>query len=191
MGWATRWSATRNSRALFWIRDLRHKALPQQAREYLEDHYLHAGGDLYVLGFKTPAADDEPVTQTFEFIREGEYYIHRGGPVPKGRKRSDLVIDGQPLIGRKFYFEEKPYEIVVRAHSPEYVITPVKGSFFETDRTNLHFSMMFQYKATRSKRAPQRESNGESKDVPAEADRDARGGESADESANPRTESAP
>jgi hypothetical protein len=164
----------RDSRALFWIPDFRTKQLPQPTQHYLESHYIRGDGDLHVLGFETPKTGPEAATQTIEVIRAGDYYIHRANPPPPGRpaRETDLLLDGAPLRQNRLFLHEREYTVTARPHSPRYLITPVKSSFFSVGDRESHderdgardeesrderrprFSMLFQHHAQRARAEP-------------------------------------
>jgi hypothetical protein len=157
----------RDSRALFWIRDLRTKQLPLPTQDYLESHYIRGDADLYVLGFETPKTGSEPETQVIDVIRAGDYHVHRANPPPGGRRHraTDLLLDGAPLRQRIVAFDEREYTVTVLPHSPKYLITPVDSAFFSVgghtdadddfehagDGRRPHYSITFQHHGRRAR----------------------------------------
>jgi hypothetical protein len=150
----------RDSRAMFWLRDLRTKQLPAATQAYLETHYIRGDGDLHVLGFATHATETETQTQTIDVVRAGDYYVHRANPPPRDRpgRASDLLLDGTPLRTNRISLAEREYRVTVLPHSPRYLITPVESTFFakmneKEDPTEKRprFSMIFQHRGSRSR----------------------------------------
>ena len=138
----------RRSQALFWIRDLRSRRLPKSVQDYLESHYIDAGGDLHVLGFEAAPTQQAQKTQTIDVIRSSDYFIHRIGPrALLGRARpSDLQIDGRTLKAGKIRLEAGSHEITLWPYSAGYVITPMPAAFFMSGPADLEYSMMFEYR---------------------------------------------
>jgi hypothetical protein len=143
----------KRSQALFWIRDMRSRKLPQPVRDYLESHYVRADGDLHVLGFREAPTQQARRTRTIDVIRPGNYFVHRvvvvdhtGALEPLREARpGDVLIDGRPLKSDSVWLEAKSYEITLRRYSAGYVISPMPASFFVSAQRGLHYSMMFEY----------------------------------------------
>jgi hypothetical protein len=144
----------RRSEALFWIRDKRSWKLPEPVRDYLESHYVRGDGDLHVLGFKEAPTQQARRKRTIDVIRAGYYFIHRfvvidyaGAPLPlREAQTNDLLIGGRPLQADGIWLEARSYEVTLRPNSAGYVISLMPASFFAREQTNLHYSMMFEYK---------------------------------------------
>ena len=146
--------------ALFWISDMRTKELPEATQDYLSSHYTRGDRDLHVLGFDTEATTTEPRTTTIDVIRAGNYYLHRVNRPPRERpsRRTDILLDGEPVHTNQIFLKERKYALTVLPHSPRYVVTPVETSFFslgkkiEAEAAGIeldeekrpHYSMMFQ-----------------------------------------------
>ena len=141
-------SEYRDSRALFWIWDMRFRELPKVARDYLESHYVHGGDGLYALGQWAPAADDEARTVLFEVVQPGDYYFHRAprGPRPtRPRRAPELFVDGRPVDGDQMHLDAGIHRVEVQPHSPAYVISLADAAFFDRNPGPARHSMMFQY----------------------------------------------
>jgi hypothetical protein len=138
----------RKSRALFWIWDMRFRNLPKPARDYLQQHYIHGGEGLYVLGTRTPATGDEPQVVRFELIRGGEYQFHKGrsaGSERQGSATGPLLVDGKPLSSSRMQLDAGVHELRIPPGSPAYRITPVDASFFDHKPAPPRYTMMFEY----------------------------------------------
>ena len=183
----------RRSRALFWVRDLRSKAMPQPVQDYLESHYLSGGGNLFVMGFSTPRTRDFPEYVKIDVVRAGRYYIHLSGPRPRRGRPFDLVIDGKPVTSARMILVEGVHEVMSLPYSPTYLITLVPASFFDFRPSKKHYSMMFEYRdpkrrrmrhlaaAGRKRTADEDEMLADSADAPEPALRAEASGESDDE----------
>lgn len=145
----------RRSRALFWIQDGRFRELPKPARDYLQQHYVHGGDGLHVLGTRTPAGGDADRVLRFEVVRAAEYRFH---PVPGSTGAAvpaeDRVrVDGVAPRGGRLHLEPGVHEIRVLPGAPSYRIAPVAASFFDAKPAPARYTMMFEYREHRAAEA--------------------------------------
>jgi hypothetical protein len=129
----------RDSRALFFIRDLRQRKLPEVVTQYFSDHYVHVDGDLYVLGFETAASTSDTAPRDLELIRSGDYFVHVAVPSARGRlvtatavgEPTALRIDGREISGGRIHLEEGVHRVSVQPGAPVYIVSPLPAEAFE------------------------------------------------------------
>jgi hypothetical protein len=120
----------RESRALFWIRDLRLARLPVAVRAFFREHYVPADGDLYALGFRTPRTLETGYEAVIEVIREGEYRVFPASPIGVGDPPPfEVRIDGERVRGAR-YLAEGRHRLEVGPGAPPLVISPLPPEVF-------------------------------------------------------------
>jgi hypothetical protein len=167
----------RRSKALFWIKDVRLRQLPEEVNQYFESHYLRVDGDLYGLGFRIPAYGGEEREVEIDVVRAGYYHIVpsslRKGDDEGSRRLSfpgDVSIDGKRIRGRGLQLDEGTHRVAIELGSPRFLLSLLPINAFapgvrEPGQPALHHTMLFEYRppdaaagaaATRS-RAPRAE----------------------------------
>jgi hypothetical protein len=153
----------RSTQAIFWIRGLRSRQLPQRVQNYLLSHYIPFDASLYVLGFATEStASDEGATRRVDIVREGEYHISldpgnagekaRGRPMPW---TEDLLLNGAPISGETIHLERRAYKIRTRPSSPGYRVSFLPPSSFGNTGESRDHAPLFEYrKSLRSGTGP-------------------------------------
>jgi hypothetical protein len=129
----------RDSRAIFWIRDLRQRKLPKAVTDYFSDHYVHVDGDLYALGFETAATESEGASRQIEVIRSGDYFVLTAEPSSLGRvvestrvgEQAALRIDGREVAGGRIHLDEGAHRVDVQPDAPAYIVSPLPAKAFE------------------------------------------------------------
>jgi hypothetical protein len=121
----------RESRALFWIKDFRLPKISPEVRRYLHRHYVRADGQLFVLGFATPATDATGYQGEIDVIRAGVYFAHAGIGGRSGARDGAPSIDGQPVGREGVYLEEGVHRVTSPPGAPAAVITPLPRAVFE------------------------------------------------------------
>jgi hypothetical protein len=125
----------RRSRALFWIRDVRLRSLPEVVQRYFRDHYVRADGDLYALGFAIPSTSEQPRVLEVDVVRAGEYRVIRapGASASEGKGGSEatLAIGGRPLEGGAVLLDVGRYRVEISARSPALILTPLPEEVFD------------------------------------------------------------
>jgi len=137
----------RNSRAIFWIDDFRQRKLPRTVRRYLTEHYVRVDGELYALGFATPATGAHPARRNVELVRSGTYHLIPASRLPTGWQveeagRCRLVIDGR-IPGDRVYLTEGRHEIAVLPDSSSCVVAIVPREAFRP--WGLRYTRLFEY----------------------------------------------
>jgi hypothetical protein len=139
----------RESRALFWIRDSRFKALPHRVQSYLTRSYVHGGEGLYVLGRYTRETAGQPQIVHFDAIRSADYWFHlaegSGAKPLDAPQLSSIRVNGEPVARNPLPLDEGLHEIEIPPNSPAYIVTPADASFFERDPGPRLFVMFFEY----------------------------------------------
>jgi hypothetical protein len=144
----------RDSRALFWIHDFRQRKLPTRVQHYFSRHYVHADGELYALGFTTPATGNRAVTRGVDVVREGTYYVHTAADSPRGRvvrgvapgEASGLKVDGAPIRGGAVHLAAGKHRIEIPPRSPRHLITPLPvAAFAPSIAEGLEHSPLFEF----------------------------------------------
>jgi hypothetical protein len=140
----------RDSRALFWIDDSRQQKLPEPVRDFWRRHYVRVHGELYGLGFATPAPADAPPEMRVELLRGGAYHVFpvrptRNGFDPRpGRLRAcALDIDGRPVETGEIELTEGVHRVAVRPGSAPCVVSPLPPEAFRPSAAK--YTLMFQY----------------------------------------------
>jgi hypothetical protein len=129
----------RDSRAIFWIRDLRQRKLPQPVKAYFRDHYVQVDGDLHTLGFATAAGASGEASRDIELIRSGDYFVLKAEPSPRGRivtatrsgESSGLWLDGREVGGGPIQLAEGNHRVEVRSDAPAYIVSLLPAEAFE------------------------------------------------------------
>jgi len=144
----------RRSAALFWIDDFRQQELPDRVRGYFRRHYVHVDGDLYALGFTTPATRAEPHARTVDLLRDADYRIFEvevaGGArrvLPLRAERAEaLRIDGRAVPGGPVRLEAGRHRVEVAPDAPAFLVTPLpREAFDETIGRDAEHSPLFEY----------------------------------------------
>jgi hypothetical protein len=148
----------RRSQAIFWIKDMRLRKLPEPVREYFESHYLRVDGDLHGLGFSIPAHRGQMRDFVVEVVREGYYHIlspsvrHSGSQgreyLPPG---NDVWIDGRRVRSRGLRLGEGSHRISLRDGSPFFLLSFLPPEAYTTrgsseDGGGPHHTMLFEYR---------------------------------------------
>jgi len=129
----------RRSAALFWIHDFRQQELPDRVRSYFARHYVHVDGDLYVLGFATPATGNRAHERAVDILRAGDYVIlemeeHAGrrrlAPAAADHARLLHVGDRAGSDGR-IRIEVGRRPIRVEPGAPAFLVTPLPFEAFD------------------------------------------------------------
>jgi hypothetical protein len=112
-------------------------------------HYIRGDGDLFVLGFFTPATVGVPHKRKLDVIRAGEYYIHRyetdAGQSPGV---TGVRLDSQPLGSDRIHLDERVYSLSIEPHTPAFIISPLPREFFDNPlnpNENLRYTKIFEY----------------------------------------------
>jgi len=129
----------RDSRALFWIHDLRQRKLPKSVIQYFSDHYVHVDGDLYALGFETAVANPDAAEREIELIRSGDYFVLTAEPSGRGRivtatrvgEPTAIRLDGREVMGGRIHLEAGSHRIDVKPGAPAYIVSPLPAEAFE------------------------------------------------------------
>jgi hypothetical protein len=129
----------RDSRALFWIRDLRQRKLPKAVTQYFSDHYVHVDGDLYALGFETAATNGDGASREIELIRSGDYFVLKAAASARGRVVSStlmgeptgLRLDGREVTQGRIHLEEGVHRVDLKPDAPAYIVSPLPAEAFE------------------------------------------------------------
>jgi hypothetical protein len=140
----------RASRARFWIKDFRLPKVSREVRRYLHGHYVRADGQLFVLGFATPAtaeADDEEYAGEIDVIRSGVYFAHAGiGESEAAAADAGIRIDGQPVGSEGVHLEEGVHRVTAPPGAPASVITPLPRGVFADPMPQLRpHAPLFEY----------------------------------------------
>jgi hypothetical protein len=138
----------RESRAPFWIRDLRLRHLPAEVRDYFRTHYVRADGWLYALGVVVPTTGDAPVRRELDVVRAGVWHAFPapGGEVAESGHARGVSIDGVPLGPEGTALEEGLHSLEVAAGSPPVLLTPLpRGAFLDRFERMRPYSMLFEY----------------------------------------------
>jgi len=119
----------RESRALFWIDDVRSSGLPLTVRAYLNRHYIRVHRDLHALGFMVPRYSPRLPEFGIDVIRGGYYHILRRPDSAAGVLRAatrfgsrpeTIVIDGERVGGDGVELSEGPHTITLEVGSASF-----------------------------------------------------------------------
>ena len=148
----------RESRALFWIRDTRFKALPGRVQNYLVRNYVHGGegGEgIYVLGMHTPETGTESAVVYFDAVRSSDYWFHRAKGSGAGSidvsQLSGVNVDDRPVSRNPLPLDEGVHLIEIPPNSPGYIVTPVEATFFDPNPGPALYVMFFEYGKNRDR----------------------------------------
>jgi len=129
----------RDSRAIFWIRDLRQRKLPKSVTDYFRAHYVHVDGDLYGLGFETALDSSTEDPREVELIRSGDYFVLTAEASRRGRvvastsvgEPTALRLDGREVVGGRVHLEEGVHRVEVGPGAPAYIVSLLPAAAFE------------------------------------------------------------
>jgi len=126
----------RASRARFWLLDFRLPKVSPEVAGWLHAHYVRADGQLFALGFETPATGASARASVVDVIREDVYFVYPRAPdaasASKARKLAQRVtIDGTPGGADGIRLAEGRHRVIVEPGSPAGVLTPLPRGLFE------------------------------------------------------------
>lgn len=124
----------RRSRALFWIRDVRLRSLPEVVQRYFREHYVHADGDLHALGFRIPSTSERARHVSVDVVRAGRYRVlparsETAREMASGSAAA-LSIDGRSLLDGGLWLEPGSHRVEIPPHSPAAILTPLPAEVF-------------------------------------------------------------
>ena len=147
----------RRSRALFWIKDMRFKHLPEPVREYFESHYVRVDGDLWGLGFAVPPFHGEKPELEIDVVRDGYYDVippaMLTGDTRRGKRRlppQSFWLDGELVRSHRLHLSEGRHRIALTGNSPGFLLSLVPPSAFadrvpDEDEVRLRHTILFEY----------------------------------------------